>query len=587
MNPRKPKVILAQTAGFCTGVRRAIKMVLEAANDPTTPAPIRTVGPLIHNEQVLELLQSKGVSAAADEDTVREGTAVIRAHGVSPQKKQELSKTCQKTIDATCPHVRKVQRITERHARAGYHCVVVGDRGHAEVAALLSRAAGKGHVVAGPQDVDRLPEMQKVVVVAQTTQNTETFDRTVGKLRARWPDCKVFDTICRATELRQAEVARLAQQVDAMVVVGGYHSANTRRLAEISAAAGTPTKHVETDDDLDPQWISQHQTVGVTAGASTPNWMIGKVLRKVRRAQQGGRRSASEILRRALAGPIHTNIFLGGGAVALTYANTLLMGIAGPSLWACCALAFLFLLSQHLLNQYVKRDALYLDDPDKADFFRLNERPLLFLCVSSMVGALALAFFLGWVVFTFILLGSVAGVLYRPGLGRKLGRRVGIQSLEQLPGSKDIFVGLAWAVATALIPALALSHPFIEWKALSVAFLFSFVLAGQRALMTGLRDAESDQLIGRETIAVALGENRSGKLFMTSLLVEVVLLGVLGGALGWTTRFCYVLLLLIPYAALYGLLFCWRKLPEGEMGEAVIDAEFYFLAVLALLWRLL
>ena len=583
MTEGRRKIILARTAGFCMGVRRAVKLAMEAANDPANPTPIRTVGPLIHNRQVVELLQRKGVGVLEDEER-DPGTALIRAHGLPPAQKQDLKEGCDRVIDATCPHVLKVQRIARRYSEEGYDCVIVGDRGHAEVRSVLSFASPRGHVISGPEEVDQLEDFDKVVVVAQTTQNIGMFERCVEKLRERWPDCKVFDTVCRATQFRQQEVERLARKVDAMVVVGGYHSGNTRRLTEISEATDTPTSHVETDDELDEEWLAEHRTIGVTAGASTPNWMIRRVLRRIRQVHHRQDRSPLETLRSILAGPIHANFFVGGAAAALTFANAALMGLSGSALAACCALAFLFILAQHLLNQYTKREAIYLNDPGKAEFFRRNKRSLLTLGVASTVGALVLAAFLGWVGFGLIALGSAGGILYRLDLGRELGRRIGLKSIQQIPGSKELFVGLAWAVTTALIPALAMTTGTVDWRALAVAFPAAFILAGQRTLIGDLGDVEGDQLVGRETVAVVLGPSKSKWLFILSLLCEVLLLGVLGGYLDWATQFSLVLLLLVPYAAAIFLLHHYQQMPEGELGEALIDGTFYISGVLAVLW---
>ena len=558
-------------------------MAMEAANDPANPTPIRTVGPLIHNKQVVELLERKGVGVMEDEEE-DPGTALIRAHGLPPAKKQHLDEACDKVIDATCPHVLKVQRIARKYSEKGYDCVIVGDRGHAEVRSVLSFASPRGHVVSGPDEVDQLPDFDQVVVVAQTTQNTGVFEDCVEKLRERWPDCKVFDTVCRATQFRQQEVERLANKVDAMVVVGGYHSGNTRRLREISESTGTPTAHVETDDELDDEWLAQHRTVGVTAGASTPNWMIRRVLRHIRRVHHKQDRSLVETLRSVLAAPVHANLFVGGAAAALSFANAALMGLKGSALTACCALAFLFILAQHLLNQYTKREAIYLNDPGKAEFFRRNKRALLVLGVASTMGALVLAAFLSWISFGLIALGSAGGILYRLDLGRELGQRIGLKSIQQIPGSKELFVGLAWAVTTALIPALAMAAKAVDWRALAVAFPAAFILAGQRTLVGDLGDVEGDQLVGRETVAVVLGPSKSKWLFIVSLLVEVALLGVLGGYLGWATSFSFILLTLVPYAAAIFLLHQYRQMPEDELGEALIDSTFYISAALAAFW---
>ena len=270
MREQRLEVVLAQTAGFCMGVRRALKLTLDAANDPGSPKPIATVGPLIHNRQVLEVLADKGVAALPEGDLQGAGTAIVRAHGMALSDYERLSECSERVIDATCPHVQRVQKIARQYCSNGYHCVVVGDAGHAEVEAVLSCTGGRGFVVSRPEDVDLLPAMDKVVVVAQTTQNAETFARTVERIRRRQPDCLVFDTICRSTHRRQEEARELARQVDAMVVVGGVNSANTRRLAQICLEAGAPTFRVETDRQLDMERLLKCRPTQVEISVSQP-----------------------------------------------------------------------------------------------------------------------------------------------------------------------------------------------------------------------------------------------------------------------------------------------------------------------------
>lgn len=584
MSRNKFEIILARSAGFCMGVRRAVKLVMQAANDPTSPTPIKTVGPLIHNRQVVELLKSKGVGVL---DRLAEeplGTAVIRAHGISPEDDRHLRESSQKVIDATCPHVQKVQRIAEKYCEQGYDCVVVGDEGHAEVESVLSRVGEQGHVVSRPEDVDSLPPMEKLVLVAQTTQNLGTFEQVAEKIRRRYPGCKVFDTICRSTHLRQTEVKELAGKVDTMVVVGGLNSANTRRLAEISAATGTATQHVETEEDLDIAQLLASRRIGLTAGASTPNWMIRMVLRRIRAEQDRKCSPVRYRLRGFLSALVHTNIFIGAGAAALTYANSHLMGV--PFLWRCSAVAFFFILGQHLLNQYVRREAIYLNDPDKAEFFKLNERPLLLLGLFSAGLAVFLSFFLGWLSLAAIGAGSVAGLLYRFRFSRRLGRRTGIASLEQLPGSKELFVALAWAVTTALVPALAagsvLSMPAAVPAVASAAAL-SFLLAFKRTLFAGLRDVEGDQLVGRETIAMVAGQTTARRVLSALIVCQTVLLILAGEVFGWVAA-ARPLLLVGPYEAGYFALERFGKFGSTDLSEAAADATFYLCGLLVLLW---
>jgi len=570
------------------GVRRALNLTLDAANDPSNARPITTIGPLIHNRQVLEVLDAKGIATMSDHLDGRVGTAIIRAHGITPRQRERLGEGCQKVIDATCPHVRKVQRIAQQHCEDGYWCVVVGDPGHAEVEGVLSYAGGRGLVVSSAQEVARLPEMDKVIVVAQTTQSEETFSQVAEAIRRRYPQCRVFNTVCRSTQRRQAEARRLAREVEAMVVVGGFNSANTRRLAETCARTGTPTFHVETEQQLDAERLLQYRRIGVTAGASTPHWMIRRVLRRIRSEHGRRGRSMRRLMRFVLSGPIRTNVFLGGGAAAMTFACWRLIGASGGLLGHCMALAFFFIMAQHLLNQYSKRKAMYLNDPDRGEFFEANAHVLLALSAAGCALALFLALLLGRVPFMLMLVGTAAGLLYRFAPSKGTAGRLFPGSLKRIPGSKELFVGLAWAVTAALVPALAADEQggawrlAEHWKGVSVAGLFAFLAAFQRTLLTDLRDVEGDQLVGRETIAALMGQRASKPLMVALLAAQAVVLAGLGGLLGWTTGLSYVMLAAVVYYGFCVALFHKGQLPESELGEALVDGKFYACGLLAL-----
>ncbi|MBW2622669.1 MAG: 4-hydroxy-3-methylbut-2-enyl diphosphate reductase [Deltaproteobacteria bacterium] len=281
------KVRLAKTAGFCMGVRRAMELTLEAVNRENHR--IYSYGPLIHNSQVMDMLSIKGLRTLDKDgewpEEVETGdTVIIRAHGVPPDERKALKEAGWKVINATCPRVVQVQAIIRRHAKKGYAAIIVGDVEHAEVVGLLGYAEGKGWAIKSEAEIRALPDLEKVIVVAQTTQNRPHFSNMVSIIQDRWPEAVIFNTICEATYSRQEEVRQLANQVQAMIVVGGHNSGNTKRLAEVSRETGTKTIHLETDEELDPDWLANVETVGITAGASTPNWMIKRVARKLERA---------------------------------------------------------------------------------------------------------------------------------------------------------------------------------------------------------------------------------------------------------------------------------------------------------------
>ncbi|MFH7325067.1 4-hydroxy-3-methylbut-2-enyl diphosphate reductase [Desulfurivibrio sp. C05AmB] len=270
------KVVLAKHAGFCMGVRRAVETTLKLVE--TRQSPIATFGPLIHNPQVLEMLAEKGVGVMEEVPASTTGTVVIRAHGVPPARKLRLQESGAVIEDATCPRVVKVQAIINKYQRLGYTTVIVGDRDHAEVEGLIGHAGAAGLVVSRMTDLDGLQLKAPYIVVSQTTQDEEMFRAITAEILARYPGGKVFNTICDSTHKRQDEVRNMCREVDALVVVGGRNSANTKRLAEIAAGLNCPVFLVETEDELDPAKLRGYQCVGVTAGASTPAWIIRQVV---------------------------------------------------------------------------------------------------------------------------------------------------------------------------------------------------------------------------------------------------------------------------------------------------------------------
>ncbi|MBT8490008.1 MAG: 4-hydroxy-3-methylbut-2-enyl diphosphate reductase, partial [Deltaproteobacteria bacterium] len=268
---------LAQTAGFCMGVRRAVDIVLDIAENKGNEK-VYTYGPLIHNPQTIELLRKRGVVPIDTIDDIKDGTIIIRAHGISLEERHKLKEKGIKIIDATCPKVARVQSIIKKHASLGYTVLIAGDRDHPEVVGLLGYSSGRGVVINNQDDIDMLPECDKVCVVAQTTQHSMEYEELIRRIKTRFPSILVFNTICDSTERRQEEIRNLASEMDAMIVVGGKNSANTKRLAQISRENKTPTFHIETADDLKEISINGYSNIGVSAGASTPNWIIDGVI---------------------------------------------------------------------------------------------------------------------------------------------------------------------------------------------------------------------------------------------------------------------------------------------------------------------
>lgn len=274
------KVVRAEQAGACYGVQRALDLALKAVEGGGRAC---TLGPLIHNPRVVAQLQGHGVRAVdALDDAQPDETVIIRSHGVTPQVKRAVAERGLPMVDATCPHVARAQKAAASLASRGMHVIVVGEAGHPEVEGLVACALeacecpDRVTVAATPAD---LPETihQPVGVVVQTTQTRAALDAVLEALRARGIEPTVKDTICFATRQRQEAAANLADKADAFVVIGGRNSSNTTRLADICRVRCARTHHVEGPEELDPAWFEGCETVGVTAGASTPEDQIAAV----------------------------------------------------------------------------------------------------------------------------------------------------------------------------------------------------------------------------------------------------------------------------------------------------------------------
>lgn len=277
---RKMRVGIVKNAGFCFGVKRAVDMAFKKAKEKKSG--VYTYGPLIHNPQVIEKLGSEGVGLLEDMRGLKRkdiSSVIIRTHGISLQTMQKIRTSGVDIIDATCPFVKKAQHYAELLKDEGYRVVILGDREHPEVKGLMSYAGKHALVV---EDASELPVIKgKVGVVVQTTQQTEHLKDLLCRLVEHSKEIKVYNTICNSTALRLDETRALAEKVDVMVIVGGRNSANTTQLASLCRSLGVKTHHIETASELKDAWFKGALDVGITAGASTPHWIIDEVKKRI------------------------------------------------------------------------------------------------------------------------------------------------------------------------------------------------------------------------------------------------------------------------------------------------------------------
>jgi 4-hydroxy-3-methylbut-2-enyl diphosphate reductase len=304
--------MLADHRGFCYGVERAVKMAEECVG---IDGNVATLGPIIHNPQVVKHLTAKGIGVVSTLRELESGTVIIRSHGAGPGEYRQAAEQGLKIVDATCPHVSKAQAVAREQMQQGYQVVVVGEKNHPEVKSIIAWTDDTAQVVETSEEAERIQDVPRLGIVAQTTFPPDRFEDIVRILKTKSEDVVVGRTVCRATELRQQAAVKLAAQCDVMVVVGGKNSANTSRLAELCRLAGTKVYHVETAAELEAEWFRGAKKAGITAGASTPDWLIEEVYQKMQEFDQDvnqeiSKLEAGNVIKGTVVGVRHDEVFV-------------------------------------------------------------------------------------------------------------------------------------------------------------------------------------------------------------------------------------------------------------------------------------
>lgn len=548
-------VTVASSAGFCPGVKGAIDKVLEL--EAAGRKPIYTLGPLIHNKQVTDMLAAKQITSidhpqqAAD----RGGVLVIRAHGITPQFRQEVMQSGMHIEDATCPLVKHAHDVISKYAQQGYHTVIVGDGGHAEVIGLLGCTQDKGTVVSGPEEAEKLPAFDKVNVVAQTTQKESVFLATAEVIKNKAAVCQISNTICHPTKLRQRETVEQAKNADLVIVVGGKHSANTARLALLCRELSPQVVHIETESELSAEQVLVPKRIFITAGASTPNWVINQVAHWVRQTRQSRSRALSAILRRVWENFVTCGFYTAFAAAALTYVCMRLQGLPGqirPLIFS-----WLFVFGLTTVNRRLEKQ-------------NRTSAPL-WCGWTACAAALSLAGTLGLRVFLPACLFIGAGLLYP-------WRHVLKSKVLSLPGTKDVVTALGWTFACAVLPAL--SNGMVWRKAAYLAVFYAGLLVFMRSVTLGFTSANKDLMIGKESFYKAFGIGKT-KLAIAVLLTALTAALAALRLMPWKPELTAMLLLGNCYTIFIVIYYYTHPASRGVKEETLIDAQFYVLWLMA------
>jgi 4-hydroxy-3-methylbut-2-enyl diphosphate reductase len=571
------EVKLAKTAGFCMGVRRAVDIVLDLARHETKRR-IYTYGPLIHNPQTIELLKSRGVCPVGDIGDIPDNEnaiLVIRAHGITPAERKKIKQSNIKVVDATCPKVGYVQAIIKKHTTLNYTVVIVGDKEHPEVEGLLGYAGGRGIVISSVEEVEKISCVEKICVVAQTTQDSDSYHRIVDKIKEYCPGAVVFNTICSSTEQRQAEVIAMSGEMDAMFIVGGKNSANTRRLADLAHRKQSHTYHIENLTDMEKIDISRFNKVGVSAGASTPNWIIDRVMDKIMEGQIRGRKGLGALLNIWIMA-VRTDIYSAIGAGCLCLAGMKLMNL--PFDGSFIAIASLYVFAIHVLNRLISRKPAGLVGSFREESYQKHARKYFFAAVTAITVALTIAWHRSFIVFTSLFIISFVGIIYNM---KVLPRSFHVRSLKDFPGSKNISMSTAWGFVAAVLPALGVYPSFhAGWM---IVFCFAFGMVFIRSAMADILEMQSDKLVGQETIPVFFGREKTVTILRIITLILLVLL-LASYPVGWTSS----LGLFLPISLLYIWIcfnFCDKQAAlSGAAKEGLLETSYIVAGFCVFLW---
>jgi len=564
------KVHIAKKAGFCMGVRRAVDLTLDLVHKES--GTIVTYGPLIHNPQVLDVLGNKGVGIldGVPGEPSAEGTVIIRAHGVPPAEKERLQASGLRVKDATCPRVLKVQAIISKHRKQGRLTVIIGDRNHAEVLGLMGYAGEGCLVVSDEADARAINITGPYIIVSQTTQDEASFEKLSEIIMARFPDGLVFNTICDSTHLRQDEVKNLCRKVEALVVVGGKNSANTKRLAEIAQGMGVDVFLVETEEEIDAAAMRAYDQVGVTAGASTPSWMINRVVRVLEGIPGRSEGVMKAMVFQTIRVLMASNAYVAVAGALLTAACSVLMGIR--PMFDNAVVSFGYIFAMHNFNRLGGTQSDTFHDPMLSSFCRRHKSCLLALSFLLLLVCFFLTFRQGSLPFLVLCAMTLFGLLYSIHFfPRFLAERIKVSRLKEIPGSKTVFVALAWAVMVAVLPGLSQGAATAR---IAGCFVFIMFMVMVRNALFDIFQVQGDRIAGKETLPVVIGVEKT----MTMLTVVMWLLAVCGVALPalglLAAPLGYFLLPGLGYLGLYLYLYRKGRFSPGVRAEFGLETAF-------------
>ncbi len=517
------KITLAKHSGFCMGVKNAVLRIINELSDKS--GEIYVYGPLIHNPQTVEILRLRGLHTIGTLEGIKGRQVAIRSHGIPLDQYRRIQSESDRVINLTCPRVAKVQSIIKKYAGRGYHTIIVGDKDHAEVDGLKSYATAGHTIVSEKDDIGRVPERDSYILVAQTTAERSFFIEVIEEVRKLPGLVEIIDTICDSTRLRQEDViSGIRNGVDTLVVVGGKNSANTKRLAHIGEKSGVRTLFVETDEEISEKDFRDTESVLVTAGASTPGWIINNVMERLYEIHYRKTSAILYGLLRFLGVIVKTSILSSVAAFFITAMVFIVSDMPVDYTYAAVSLFYVF--TMYTINNYLEKDSLRINNPYKYRIYNKYGRTLLILSVAASLGIIPLSLGHGPVSGVILLASFVIGGVYSSGWVKNMISAADMKMIRNIYNSR-ILTCFGWLMITVAVPVIDVKTGFLPAASLGV-LAFSIIL--MRLILIDTIAFQGDLILGRETLAVLLGRGAQTALFTAlgactaSLIIATALL---------------------------------------------------------------
>ena len=494
------KIELAKHSGFCTGVRNAVNRIVDEINNCDEDILIN--GPLIHSPQTVKILEKRGLKTIKAGDAIDNQIAAIRTHGTTWEEYRDINKRARKVINLTCSNVAYVHATVKKYSAKNYFTIILGDKDHAEVQGIASYASSGFFIVSNLDDIGRIPEAEKYVLVSQTTLDIEFFKKASSIIKDKLKNLEIENTICTATDDRQRDLYTAVKKgVDSIVVVGGKNSANTKRLAQIGIDNNIKTFHIETEEELVADDFADVRHVMVSAGASTPSWIVNNVLERLYEINYKRKKNRLYFLFKSiLEFFIRTNLFSALITVFMTLA------VMPCRIYECdMTMPFLsasFIFIMYSINNFFRPYELQLSKPFKYNLYSRHKYLLIILTAIALLYYLFFSLQSSYPAFILYLVVFICGFIYAIPSVAKIFYDTRNKPLRILFGVKSVITSLSWAFTALIIPFSVHQYDYLQFASI---FMIIFSIIFVRNILIDLTDYQGDLLLGIETVITIFG----------------------------------------------------------------------------------